>query len=275
MNKQNMKELNVEELKKELSYLKSWLSKDEINKCIDCFKKNTNKEILKFKSPSKDFIFNAFKIGPRGEIIKPEDVKVLVIGQDPYPETRKACGLAFLHNTEEYKDTDATLKNIITAIDKSETLESKKLYNESMYLEWAKDNKVLLLNTALTHEDKDNRTIKKHKEVWKEFITLIIEKLFNNRKKPLVVILWGKPANLLDKFNESRKDKENEKILILRSSHPSNLGKNYCGNYQCRTLNIVPAFADEGKYIFEKCNAFLGNDTVFWKDLKKIYRKSK
>lgn len=39
MNKQNMKELNVEELKKELSYLKSWLSKDEINKCIDCFKK--------------------------------------------------------------------------------------------------------------------------------------------------------------------------------------------------------------------------------------------
>ena len=77
--------------------LKGWFSEIEINELITDDIKMCIKNCV---SPYKDDIFNAFKG------LKPEDVKVLIIGQDPYPEIGRADGLAFsFGNGDKPKDS--------------------------------------------------------------------------------------------------------------------------------------------------------------------------
>ena len=204
---------------------KNWLNNFDEKEKEDFIKKVCE---LEFTSPEKDDVFNAFKIGENDNIIKPENVRILIIGQDPYPNPQKAQGLAFSH--KKWDSIDASLLNIYKAIKaykdncKFNEVDTKVIkgedgsnpWNTNIEM-WAKNNGVFLLNTALTYEETDlhknidkktkkqkneiknkqKKLIKKHQAVWKTFIKNTIIKLFTCNSDKLVVFLWGADAQNL------------------------------------------------------------------------------
>lgn len=182
-----------------------------------------------------------------------ENVKVLILGQDPYPNINNAHGLAFSNKTGKIP---ASLKNIFKEINRDTGIDN----NNGNLTPWAKQG-VLLLNTVLTYSEKNS--LKKRFVFWEDVIDDIINKLINS-EKPLVIMLWGNSANKLKQF-PIEKDNEylNKNILILRSSHPSNMGN---ANNTPIMDGRIPAF--NGCSHFSKCNNFLQQfkiSTIDWK----------
>jgi len=169
-------------------------------------------------------------------------VKVLIFGQDPYPNPDNAHGLAFSNKNGKIP---ASLKNIFAEIKRDTGIE-----NSSGNLSAWAENGVLLLNTALTFSRENS--LKKRFEFWEEVIDDIINRLIS-RRKPLVIMLWGNSANSLKQF-PLEKDGEYLKnnILILRASHPSNMGS---ANKTPIMEGRVSAFCGCGH--FSKCSSFL------------------
>ena len=178
--------------------IKEEMSKDygiKLTEYID--KEYMTKEIY----PAKENIFAALNRA------KFEDVKVVILGQDPYHGEGEAHGLAFSVNTGV--KVPPSLKNMYKEIKRDLGIEIDKT---SGYLgAWA-DRGVLLLNSVLTVE-KDTPGSHR-KKGWETFTDKVIETL-NNSSEPIVFMLWGNYA----------KEKENlitnPKHLILKSTHPS------------------------------------------------------
>lgn len=155
--------------------------------------------------PEYNNIFNALKLTPY------KDVKVVILGQDPYHGTGEAHGLSF--SVQKGVKKPPSLKNIF-----------KELKDDLGYDEpadgdltaWAKQG-VLLLNSVLTVE-KDKAA--SHKDLGWKLLTDHIIKLLNQKQEPVVFILWG---------NFARNKKEfitNHKHLIIESPHPSPFSAN-------------------------------------------------
>lgn len=164
-----------------------------------------NEATKQFSTPKKEDIFNAFKYTDF------EDVKVLILGQDPYPNPQHAHGLAFSSRAEK---CPSSLKNIFKVINKN--FETDFNFNKWELTSWAKQG-VFLLNTALTFYD--DKSQNKNLKLWKPFIDLVLKNL-SKRNKPLVVMLWGNKAQ--ERALSFFENKEN--ILVLTSTHPSPLG---------------------------------------------------
>lgn len=156
--------------------------------------------------PKKDYIFNALKLTPY------KDVKVVIVGQDPYHGENEAHGLSF--SVQKGIKVPPSLKNIY-----------KEIYDDLNIVEpncgdltkWAKEG-VLLLNSVLTVE-KDKPA--SHKNIgWERLTDYIISKI-NEKEEPVVFILWGNFA----------KQKENlitnPQHLIIKSAHPSPFSARY------------------------------------------------
>ena len=150
--------------------------------------------------PPYDEIFNAFKLTPI------ENVKVVILGQDPYHEAGQAHGLAF--STPVGRPIPRSLKNIFKEIN----AEYGYPIPESGCLEpWAKQG-VFLLNTVLTVEDGNANSHSKCG--WQTFTDNVI-RILNNQNQPIVFMLWGKQA-------EKKKELiTNPNHLVLITSHPS------------------------------------------------------
>lgn len=150
--------------------------------------------------PPYDDIFNAFKLTDI------EDVKVVILGQDPYHEEGQAHGLAF--STPEGRPIPRSLMNIFKEIN----AEYDYPIPESGCLEaWAKQG-VFLLNTVLTVEDGNANSHSKCG--WQTFTDNVIN-LLNERTQPIVFLLWGKQAEKKKEFLT------NPNHLVLVTSHPS------------------------------------------------------
>lgn len=148
--------------------------------------------------------------------VKYEDVKVVIIGQDPYHEPNQAHGLSF--SVENDVKLPPSLVNIF-----KEIKEEYGYQNVNGNLKnWAKQG-VLLLNSVLTVEKGKANS---HKDIgWQNFTQSII-KLLNKRESPIVFILWGAYAKKLGEFIT------NKNHLILTSAHPSPLSA-YNGFFGC------------------------------------------
>lgn len=176
--------------------------KDEFDK--DYFKKIEEfiNEEYKTKTiyPPYDDIFNAFKFTPLS------NVKVVILGQDPYHEEGQAHGLAF--STPEGRPIPRSLSNIFKEIN----AEYAYPIPESGCLEsWAKQG-VFLLNTVLTVEEGNANSHSKCG--WQTFTDNVI-KLLNSQNQPIVFLLWGKQAEKKKEFLT------NPNHLVLVTSHPS------------------------------------------------------
>ncbi len=150
--------------------------------------------------PSKKNIFNAFKFTPLSQI------KVVILGQDPYHEPNQAHGLAF--STPDGNPIPRSLSNIFKEINE----EFNYPVPDSGCLEkWAKQG-VFLLNTVLTVEQSNANS---HSECgWQKFTDNVIKEI-NKQDTPIVFMLWGKQA-------EKKKELlNNPNHLVLITSHPS------------------------------------------------------
>ena len=166
------------------------------------------KEIAAQKTifPALPQVFEAFNLCDINQ------VKVVIIGQDPYHQTGQANGLAF--SVAKGQPLPPSLRNIFKELanDKEAAQQSKEKLNGDLSA-WAKQG-VLLLNTVLTVEAaKPNAHSNKG---WEIFTDQTI-RLLNEQEQPLVFILWGKPAqskiNLID----------TSKHFCIESPHPSPL----------------------------------------------------
>lgn len=174
--------------------------------------------------PRKEFIFNAF------EKCSFQDLKVVIIGQDPYHgEVNGKCeanGLCFSVNEEI--PIPPSLKNIFTEINSEY---DRIFFPTSGNLErWAKQG-ILLLNSSLTVR-KDQANSHKHLK-WNLFTDAVIQKI-SEEKQHIVFLLWGG-------FAQKKGIKiDRTKHLVLESGHPSPLSANrgfWFGNQHFKDTN--------------------------------------
>ena len=150
--------------------------------------------------PEKSNVFNALKLTPY------KNVKVVIVGQDPYHGVGEAHGLSF--SVQKGIKIPPSLKNIY------QELESDLGIKPAEYgdlTKWAQEG-VLLLNAVLTVE-KDKPASHQGKG-WERLTDFIIKKL-NEKEEPIVFILWGNFARSKKVFIT------NKKHLIIESTHPS------------------------------------------------------
>jgi len=152
--------------------------------------------------PKEEHLFQALNLTPF------DQVKVVIIGQDPYHGPDQAHGLSF--SVQKGMKIPPSLKNIFKELQDDLNLTPPDHGNLQ---HWASQG-VLLLNNVLTVES-DNAGSHSQKG-WETFTDQIIN-LLNEKKKNLVFILWGSPAQ--KKANQV----DHEKHLILKSAHPSPL----------------------------------------------------
>ena len=173
--------------------------------------------------PPADDIFNAFDFTPLSE------VKVVILGQDPYHGDGQAHGLCF--SVKPDVDVPPSLVNIY-----KELQSDLGCYvpNHGYLEKWAKKG-VLLLNTVLTvraHQANSHRGIG-----WEEFTDAAI-RILNEQDRPIVFLLWGKPA-------QSKKSMlHNAKHLILTAPHPSPLSA-HRGFFGCKHFSQTNEFLKE------------------------------
>ena len=184
--------------------------------------------------PPADDVFNAFHFTPYSK------VKAVILGQDPYHNPGQAHGLAFSVKPEILpKDIPPSLKNIYKELKDDLGLH---IPDNGYLKKWA-DQGVLLLNTVLTV--RKNEANSHQKRGWEEFTAAVIKAL-NNADRPIVFLLWGRPAG------EKAALLDNKKHLILKAPHPSPLSASR-GFFGCRH--------------FSKCNDFLiqnGVEPIDW-----------
>lgn len=170
--------------------------------------------------PPADDIFNALHLTPLSE------VKVVILGQDPYHNDHQAHGLSFsvLPNVE----APPSLQNIYKEL---ESDLGCYIPNNGFLEKWAKQG-VLLLNTVLTV--RAHNPASHQNKGWENFTDAIISAV-NAKNSPVVYMLWGSPA---------RKKKimlNNSNHLILEAPHPSPLSA-YRGFFGCKHFSKANDF---------------------------------
>ncbi len=171
--------------------------------------------------PPAEDIFNALHYTPLSE------VKVVILGQDPYHNVNQAHGLCFSVPLSQ-PEIPPSLQNIYKEL---ESDLGCKVPNNGYLEKWAKQG-VLMLNTVLTvraHQANSHQG-----KGWEEFTDAIIRKV-NEIDRPVVYLLWGRPAqSKIAMLN-------NPKHLILKAPHPSPLSA-YRGFFGCKHFSRTNDF---------------------------------
>lgn len=173
--------------------------------------------------PPADDIFNAFSLTPL------EKVKAVILGQDPYHGEGQAHGLCF--SVKPDVEIPPSLVNIF-----QELHDDLGCYipNNGYLEKWARQG-VLMLNTVLTvraHQPNSHRGIG-----WEEFTDAAI-RILDRQDRPMVFILWGRPAQM------KKAMLHNPRHLILESPHPSPLSA-FRGFFGSRPFSKTNAFLEK------------------------------
>ena len=176
--------------------------------------------------PPKNYIFNALKLTPY------HNVKVVIVGQDPYHGEGEAHGLSF--SVQKGIKLPPSLRNIYKEIYDDLGIEEP---NNGDLTSWAKEGVLLLNSSLIVEKDKPNS----HQKLGWSNLTDYIIKVLNAKEEPVVFILWGAFARSKKVFIT------NPKHLIIESAHPSPFSANY-GFF--------------GSHPFSKANQFLENNGI-------------
>jgi len=206
-----------------LDTLKNEFSKDYYKELYHFVLNEYNTHVV---YPPSDDIFNAFHLTPLSE------VKVLILGQDPYHNEHQAHGLCFSVLPDQ-PDIPPSLQNIY-----KELQEDMGCYipNNGFLEKWAKQG-VLMLNTVLTvraHQANSHQG-----KGWEKFTDAIINAV-NEQDRPIVYLLWGKPAQSKIPMLT------NPKHLILKAPHPSPLSA-YRGFFGCKHFSKTNEFLQKNQ----------------------------
>lgn len=177
--------------------------------------------------PPFDKTFNALCCTPF------EEVKVVIMGQDPYHGAGQAHGLSF--SVQPGVPVPPSLQNIYKELSSDIGFVSP---NHGTLLGWAKQG-VLLLNATLTVREGEPRS--HYGRGWEEFTDRIVQ-LLAERQDPLVFILWGKSA--YEKWRHVAPQRTASHHLVLTSPHPSPLSA-HAGFFGCRHFSKTNHFLEK------------------------------
>lgn len=200
-----------------LELIKPEFSKPYYKDLYDFVKDEYNKTVI---YPPAEDIFNALHLTPL------KDVKVLILGQDPYHEPNQAHGLCF--SVLPGNDAPPSLQNIYKELNSDLGC---YIPNNGYLKKWA-DQGVLLLNTVLTvraHQANSHQN-----KGWELFTDAIISAV-NAQDRPIVYMLWGSPAQRKSAMLN------NPKHLVLKAPHPSPLSA-YRGFFGCKHFSKANEF---------------------------------
>lgn len=208
----------------------SAIDNDWLDYIGDEFKKPYYKELYGFVKkeyetniiyPPANDIFSAFHFTPLSK------VKVLILGQDPYHNVNQAHGLSFSVLPQQ-KDIPPSLQNIYKELNSDLGC---YIPNNGYLKKWA-DQGVLMLNTVLTVRAHQANSHQGHG--WETFTDAVIHAV-NEQDRPIVYLLWGRPAqNKIPMLT-------NPKHLILKAPHPSPLSA-YRGFFGCKHFSEANEF---------------------------------
>ena len=204
----------------------SWdlILQDEMKKSYFKHIKEFIKEerLIKTIYPSANDLFNAFKLTDF------KDIKVVILGQDPYHGEKEAMGLSFY--VRRGVRTPPSLRNIFKEL--KDDLNITR--TDTDLSDWAKQG-VFLLNTVLTVEkDKANS----HKEIgWEIFTDYVISQI-DEKLDNVVFILWGRQAR------DKKKIMSNKNNYIIESAHPSPLSA-YHGFFGSKPFSKTNNYLEE------------------------------
>ena len=162
---------------------------------------------------------------------KPENIKVVILGQDPYHDDDQAHGLCF--SVRKGIKIPPSLRNIYKELQSDLEIEPCE---HGCLESWAEQG-VLLLNTVLTvraHEANSHR-----KKGWEKLTDQIISKV-NDFEHPIVFVLWGKPAQTKKKWIT------NPIHLVLESAHPSPLSASR-GFFGSKPFSAINTFLEQNE----------------------------
>jgi uracil-DNA glycosylase len=178
--------LEAEMKKSYFKYIKDFIKEERLSKTI--------------YPPAQD-LFNAFKLTDF------KDIKVVILGQDPYHGEKEAMGLSF--SVRRGVRTPPSLRNIFKELKDDLGIER----TDTDLSDWSRQG-VFLLNTVLTVEkDKANS----HKDIGWEIFTDYVIKQINDRLDNVVFILWGRQAR------DKKRIITNPNHYVIESAHPSPL----------------------------------------------------
>ena len=218
--------------------MKSWNDFFEIIKQKDYFKRLESFWDEKYATsvvyPPRELIFNAFKLTPL------EEIKVVIIGQDPYHEKGQAMGLAF--SVPDTCKCPPSLNNIFKEIEIELGTPCDKIGD----LTYLTRQGVFLINTILTVEEGKpmSHKIKEYSYFMQDLLGFL-----DNLDQPIVFMLWGGPAQKYEKFITNKNHK------IIKRTHPSPLGANHGGWFNMNTFTSCNEFLKQNKVkTIEWCN---------------------
>lgn len=189
--------------------------------------------------PAKEKVFRAL------ELVSPEAVKVVVVGQDPYPSPGNAHGLSF--SVDRTAKIPASLKTIFSELERS--IEGWVKPTSGDLQAWASQG-VLLLNSILTVRSREPLS---HAGIgWEKFTRAVLQHA-QDRASFIIFILWGaKAAAIADPIVDTTKH------FVLRGSHPSRMAQN----------QMPPERKFVGNAHFEQANRLLiskGRTPIDWR----------
>lgn len=222
-------EVNIHESWKNV--LKTEFSKTYFKQIVTFIK--AEKAAGKIIYPPGKFIFNAF------ELTHFDDLKVVILGQDPYHGAGQAHGLSF--SVQQPMKPPPSLINIYKEIESDIGLKMDRTNGDLSH--WAKQG-VLLLNSVLTV--RANEAFSHATYGWTEFTDAVIQKI-SDEKKGIVFILWGKAAQSKQMLIDETKHK------VLKAAHPSPFAADK-GFFGCKH------FSKTNEYLMEE-----GKNPIDWK----------
>lgn len=213
--------INIEEIKEKLIKkldgtgwdvkLRSFIKSSDFNEILENLHKQ--RENGKRFTPPLKYVFKAF------EKCKLDNLKVVIIGQDPYPHMGVADGLAF--SCSLTGKPQPSLKNVFQAIDETVYKDGRE-HNPDLE-RWAEQG-VLLLNTALTCQiDK----VGSHYDIWQDFISYVIDMLSLTNSGIIFVLLGAKAQELESLIGNNH--------YILKASHPASAAYSG-GKWECNDI---------------------------------------
>ncbi len=162
-----------------------------------------------------------------------EDVKVLLLGQDPYIQTGQAHGLAFSVEDKQAR-IPPSLRNIYQELKDDVGVTPPKHANLT---DWATQG-ILMLNTVLTVREGQSNSHKN--QGWETFTDEII-RVVNAKPETVVFVLWGKPAQKKLPLIDA------DKHVIIQGAHPSPLARGFFGSRPFSQINEALKNAGRGE----------------------------
>lgn len=207
--------------------LKDFTSKADMKFIFDFLKGEYEKKTI---YPPFNLIFNAFTKAPF------DKVRVVIIGQDPYPNVGEAMGLSF--SVPKNITTPKSLVNIYKCLMNDPKIAMKAMPNHGDLTSWS-DQGVFLLNATLTVEAKKANSHQKTSK-WSKFTDYVIQTI-SNKKEHVVFLLWGNFAIQKKKLINASKH------CIIESIHPSPLAQTKGDFTKCLHFSQANDYLEKNK----------------------------